>query len=260
MCLRKEKKMSLSDSTVGGSRKVPYKPFAMSSFDEPEKPKPQYPFKVLYGDSDGDTLRFESLVADTVDEARKVLDNARSIVDEARAKASAVEQEAYEKGFSQGERDGKEMGAKKLDKLLEDMKQVFEQIRAYKDDFIKEHEKHILDLLCRIAEKIVRVKIDTDKAVVRETILKAFELMSNRSHLTVKVSPKDMEYVRELRSEFFEMIQDLDSFTVEGDPKISPGGCVLETDFGHIDAQIETQLDQIRNAVQQAYAQEHTVS
>ncbi|MBW2108435.1 MAG: hypothetical protein JRI36_07220 [Deltaproteobacteria bacterium] len=250
----------MSDTTAGGSENGHYKPFTMTSFDEPETPKPEYPFEVFYGDTDSASLPFEALVADTVDEARKVLDNAHRIVDEAKARASTVEQEAYEKGFSQGERDGKEMGAKKLDKLLDNIKQVFEEITAYKDDFTKQHEKHILDLVFRIAEKVVHAKIDTDSTVVRETILKAFELMADRSHVTVKVSPADMEYVKELRAQFFETIQDLKSITVEGDPKISPGGCLLETDFGHVDARIDTQLDQIRTAIQQAYAQEQTVS
>ena len=46
------------------------------------------------------------------------------ILREAQEKASALEREAYEKGFAQGEKDGVELGQRKALKLLENIENL----------------------------------------------------------------------------------------------------------------------------------------
>jgi flagellar assembly protein FliH len=110
-----------------------------------------------------------------------------------------------------------------------------------------------LDLICRIAEKVVRGRIEADSDVVRGAILEALELAADRTEVTLKVNPEDIEYVKELRPEFFDRITDLKSVSMESDPSVSKGGCVMETGFGHVDGSVESQLEKITTAVKQAF-------
>jgi flagellar assembly protein FliH len=122
---------------------------------------------------------------------------------------------------------------------------------SYKSEFIKLYEKEILHLIFHIAEKVVRGKVKIDQTVVRETILEAFNLVVDRSEVTIRISPEEIEYVKEIRGEFLARIKDLRSITVESDPSVNPGGCLMETVFGHIDARLENQLEKIARAVEQ---------
>jgi flagellar assembly protein FliH len=239
---------------------MPYENFHMESFDRqgvtPIPDSEQYVFKAFY-DSDNELLSFENMVPDNSEDARKIIDNAEKIVSAAKKKAADIEQEAYEKGFAQGEKDGAEMNIKKFDKNLENIQHILEEIITHKDEFQKNHEQAILDLVFRVASRVVHGRAAMDDAIVRENILHAFELAADKSEVTVKVSPENLEYINGLRPEFFERIKDLKSITIKEDPTITPGGCVLETAFGHVDGQLENQLEKITDSVKRAYAQQH---
>lgn len=236
-----------------------YETFTMESFDDPASTslpaRGDYVFNALYDNRGSTEGEFENLVADSMEDARRILDNAAKILQEAKDKATLIEQQAYEKGFAQGEKDGREMGAKQLDSIVEHMERILKEIVDYKDGFARLHEKQILGLICQIAEKVVRCEVKKDKAIVREAILQAFSLSADRSEVTVKVSPEDIESVKDLRPKFFERFNDIKTVTVESDSSISPGGCLLETAFGHVDARIENQLEKIADCIREAYEQ-----
>jgi flagellar assembly protein FliH len=197
------------------------------------------------GSSDDKTLRFMPLFDDR--------EKAIGIIDEAKKKASLIESEAYEKGFAQGEKDGFEMGTKKVDKILDRIHGTLQDMVAYRQEFIKRYEKETLHLICAIAEKVVRGAVKVDNQIVREAILEAFSLAVDRSEVTVRVNPDEVEYVKEIRPEFFDRISELKSITIESDPSITPGGCFMETAFGSVDARLETQLEKITKAVERAF-------
>jgi flagellar assembly protein FliH len=258
--------MSLSSNTGGtGLHGEAWVAYQMECFDGPGPSSASKTDSCVFEafcDSDNCEVDvFQYMSSDGRESAKEVAGKAAArveeIVAEAKNKASSIERDSYEKGFAQGEKDGQEMGTKKLEKVLERIHQALQEIVAYKQEFIKLHEKETLDLVCRIAEKIVRGRVKIDRGIIRETIFEALNLVADRSEVTVKVSPEDIEYVKELRPEFFDRITDLKSITMEPDPSISPGGCAMETAFGHVNARLESQLEKITAAVMQTFEEEN---
>jgi len=251
--LRKGKTIPLSkNATQTGSKSGAFQPFHMEPFDGPEssttRQRDDHLFEAVSGIDDGADATFQCMSLGERDRERE---QARGIVVRAQEKADLIEREAYEAGFAQGEKDGFEMGAKKLDKMLDLTEETLKGMVSYKSEFIKLYEKEILHLIFHIAEKVVRGKVKIDQTVVRETILEAFNLVVDRSEVTIRISPEEIEYVKEIRGEFLARIKDLKSITVESDPSVNPGGCLMETVFGHIDARLENQLEKIARAVEQ---------
>jgi flagellar assembly protein FliH len=212
------------------------------------------PFMPLFDDGAGDGT--EDGAGDGTEDGAGDEEKADGIVKEVKKRASLIESEAYEKGFAQGEKDGFEMGSKKFEKIVERIHGTLQDMLAYRQEFAKRYENEILHLICAIAGKVVRGAIKVDNEVVRETILDAFSLAADRSEVTVRVNPEDVEYLKELRPEFFDRIKELRSFTIESDPSITRGGCFMETAFGKVDACIETQLEKIGKAVEDAFGEE----
>jgi flagellar assembly protein FliH len=214
-------------------------------------------FRSFWNDDKMEERGFQYVPSDGRECAEELVAKAKiegeRIVAEAKKKATVMEQQGYEKGYEQGEKDGREMGAKKLDGILDRINGVLKEILECRKGFPRLYEKRTLDLICRIAEKVVRGRIKADSDVVRGAIMEALELAGDRTEVTVKVNPEDMEYVKELRPEFFDRIKDLRSMSMESDPSVSKGGCVVETGFGHVDASVESQLEKITAAVRQAY-------
>jgi flagellar assembly protein FliH len=215
---------------------------------------------------DGNTFRFMPLFDDMEEDdgeddvEEDDGEKANRIIEEAKRRTSLIESEAYEKGFAQGEKDGFEMGSRKLEKILDRILGILQDMVAYRQEFVKKYEKEMLHLIRAIAEKVVRVAVKADSQIVRQTILEAFSLAADRSEVTVRVNPQEVEFVKEIRPEFFDRISELKSITIESDPSITRGGCFMETTFGNVDARLETQLQKITKAVEHAFEEESVKS
>jgi flagellar assembly protein FliH len=227
----------------------------MEPFDGPENPSTSqgddHLFKAVSTSDDGTDGTFQSMFLGEKEIERG---KARGVLAGAKEKAAMIEREAYEAGFAQGEKDGFEMGTKKLDKVLDRTEETLKGMVSYKGEFIRLYEKEILHLISHIAEKVVRGRVKIDHTVIRETIFEAFNLVVDLSEVTIRVSPEDVAYVKEIRPQFFDRIKDLKSITIESDPSVSAGGCFMETVFGQIDARLESQLEKIAAAI------EHTLT
>ena len=165
---------------------------------------------------------------------------------------ASIEQEAYEKGFAQGEKDGFELGEKKAVKTIENIENLFNEMTNLKHDILKQHEREILDLIFAVAEKIVHHEVRSDETVIKNAILNALELAVEKNKIIFNVNPEDYDYVEKLRPEIFNQNKELKSIVVTSDPAVTRGGCFLETPYGNIDGTIESKLEKIYQCLQES--------
>ena len=162
-----------------------------------------------------------------------------------------IEQEAYEKGFAQGEKDGFELGERKAIKTIANIENLFNEINNIRQELIKENEKEILDLIFAVSEKIVHHEVRRDDAAIKETILSALDMAVEKSKIIFNVNPDDYDFVEKLRPDLFRRNNEIKSIVVTSDPAVSRGGCFLETPRGNIDATIESKLEKIYQSFQE---------
>lgn len=158
---------------------------------------------------------------------------------------SCIEQEAYEKSFAQGEKDGFEFGEKRAIKVVENIENLCNEMAGLKHDILKQYEREIIDLIFAVAEKIVHHEVRSKEPVIQNAIFNALELAAEKSKVVFNVNPDDYDYVEKLRPELFNQNKGLKSIVVTSDPGVSRGGCYLETPYGNIDATIESKLEKI---------------
>jgi len=167
---------------------------------------------------------------------------AEVLLQEAREKARFLEQEAYEKGFAQGEKDGLEMADRKAQKVLAHLKSVSRELVQIKESLVKAHEKDVLTLIFSIAEKVLLSKIDRDETVIKKAVSEALELITERQEVNLRISPGDHAYLESVKPAFFEAFHDLKTLTITADPAVSRGGCVLATPHGQVDGTLERRI------------------
>jgi flagellar assembly protein FliH len=158
---------------------------------------------------------------------------------------SSIEQEAYEKSFAQGEKDGFEFGEKKAIKVVKNIENLFNEMVSLKHDVLKQYEREIIDLIFAVTEKIVHHEVRSKESVIKNTIFEALELAVEKSKVVFNVNPEDYDYVEKLRPELFNRNKGAKSIVVTSDPGVTRGGCYLETPYGNIDATIESKLEKI---------------
>lgn len=194
-------------------------------------------------------------VFNRVDRRGKFLKNEGpdDIISMAREKASMLEREAYEKGFAQGEKDGLELGAAKALKVVENIENLLDEIGRFRSDIIKRHEKDIIELICAVAEKVVHHRVELNGTTIREAVIKAIQLATERRSVILKINPGEFDYIEQLKPELFKRFNELNSIEVVSSPSVKRGGCFLETRCGDVDARVETQMEMIRRRLEEAY-------
>ncbi|HEX3031768.1 MAG TPA: FliH/SctL family protein [Bacillota bacterium] len=199
----------------------------------------------------------ETMVRELMDSARRQVEenlqqareDAENIVLEARDEVEALKEQAWEEGYRQGFNKALEDAAAQADELRAQAQEVLKSARAEHDLILKDTESEIIGLVLAIAEKVIKseiaVRTELVGQMVREAILKA----TDREELVIRVNPGDLEYVNCLSEELRKENPGMRSLRIIGDNVISPGGCVVETPNGSVDATLERQLSELREAL-----------
>jgi flagellar assembly protein FliH len=168
----------------------------------------------------------------------------KRLLQETEKKARSLETAAYEKGFAQGEKDGREAARKDAGAGLRQLQDLFESIRAQREEAHEKLERELVHLAFLLFRKILRRENPFPDAVIRETLRAAFMEVKERKEVRVRMNPGDYDDLCAAGSSSEPPgAEPWQGARIEPDPAITRGGCLLETSFGEIDATLETQFD-----------------
>ncbi len=119
------------------------------------------------------------------------------------------------------------------------------QLAHDKERLLEELQPHIVRLAIAIAERIVAAEIRQDRRVVERTVKAALEDLACHGELQVRVHPDDQPVVQEILQTDETLLGRLSNLRVIADSSIERGGCIVESDYGVVDADIPTQFAQI---------------
>ncbi|MFQ5579651.1 MAG: FliH/SctL family protein [Nitrospiria bacterium] len=164
-------------------------------------------------------------------------------------KLSAIERDAYARGFASGEQAGHELGLKKVDGMLQGLKQLLDALNDHQENLFKRSEEDILVLVMATAQRVICEKLSQNQEYVINTIKKAAHIIGQNESITVRLHPKTLE---KLSSDLPEMTQLFKAFkTIQLEPDVSllPGECTVESSHRMIDARIESQISTLAKAL-----------
>jgi len=92
--------------------------------------------------------------------------------------------------------------------------------------------------------------LEADPGLVRKVVSRALEMVVAKSDIVIRSNPEDWQVVKEMVENRESEPGNHGKVRVESDSSIGRGGCIIETEFGIIDARISSQLDVIRRALE----------
>ncbi|MBF9016152.1 MULTISPECIES: flagellar assembly protein FliH [unclassified Oceanispirochaeta] len=186
-------------------------------------------------------------------EAARILEQAKSDVDkmisEARHQVSQIEEEARKKGEEAGREEGFQEGHKEAERLIERLHVIIDKAIEKREDMINEAETQMIDLVLLISRKVIKVISENQKNVVVNNIVQALRKLKSRGDVAVRVNLADLDLATDHTRDFMKMVENVKSITILEDTSVDPGGCIIETDFGQIDARITSQLKEIEEKI-----------
>ncbi len=161
--------------------------------------------------------------------------------------------EGEERGLAQGREEGRKAGRAEaiaqFTSQLKDLQVSFaatlERWEADRNDMVLAAREDVLRLALAVAEKVTYRIIQTDSTVIGDQLAEALALLVAPRAVTVAVAPQDRALVEAMLPELIDKINTCTHAAIRDDPSVTPGGCVISTGAGRIDATIERQIQRI---------------
>lgn len=174
---------------------------------------------------------------------------AAEIAQEMERRAAEVEREAYLKGFQQGEAAGLEMGQAKLAPLLRDLDAVLAQLTRAREEVVRANQAQLVELALAIAARILHREIEQSTDQILQTVEEVLSLVGAGDRVRLRLSQADFQNLLDHQGELPALAHLGDRVTLEVDPAMIRGGCLVLTETGSVDATIETMFDEMRQAL-----------
>ncbi len=191
--------------------------------------------------------------ADAENQASSIIEKAKAeaaqIVADAQAQHDRLVADARQEGFEQGSKDGYEKGSAEVDRLIERMHKILEAVMQRREEILQDTESQIVELVILMARKVIKILSENQKNVIMSNTVAALRKVKTRGNVTLRVNIEDVKLTTANASAFIQHIENVQGITVQEDSSVEKGGCIVETDFGAIDARISSQLTELENKI-----------
>lgn len=155
-----------------------------------------------------------------------------------RADIEHAREQAKREGFAAGREAG-----------LAEATEFAMRLQLLKEKFYDHADEEMRTLIMLIAEKVLGRLASEHRDVIVAIVRQAIDAAIG-DRMTVRVSPTDYAVLMQEDSALRAGLDKTKRLHFKEDDTIAPGGCVVDTEVGTIDAQLETQLQAIRKALE----------
>lgn len=139
------------------------------------------------------------------------------------------------------EKTGFQEGLKKLNEHILQLDSLLQTVQ-------KDIQKKILPLALKAARKILgeELKMHPDRIV--EIIIQALRPVTQHHKIIIYANKSDIDILESKKSQIRKILEQVESFSIQERDDIEPGGCIIETEAGIINAQLENQWHALESA------------
>lgn len=151
---------------------------------------------------------------------------------------TAALHEAYEKGLADGKRQTEETLAGAAQALGE----LFNRLQAEYAGAQESLKHDVLRLSLAIGRQVALCELQINRDAVAEMVARLLHEAEDRKVSVVRLNPRDAQA---LKGTLAEMELQKAEVALQVCEEVPPGGCVLETGFGRLDARFETRAEEL---------------
>jgi type III secretion protein L len=170
--------------------------------------------------------------------------SAFELIEKAKEDVIAYKKEAEEQNEklkAQAEKEGFEKGLSHFNEQLVNFEIELKKVRH-------EMNRLILPLALKAAKKIVaeEIKLHPDRIV--DIVLQTLSPVTQNHRIKIYVNKADKEILEQEKPRIKEILEQVESLSILERSDIAPGGCIIETEAGIINASIENQWRSLESA------------
>ena len=201
-------------------------------------------------------IKYETIGSKGTDMASRSDDDRACNIRKGSISTAQLNEQAYQRGLADGRERGmidaenswQALAEKKIEPLLISLQEVLLQLNNIRKETYREIEKEVVELALAIAKQVICQETSIDRDIVVCVAREALAKVEDPGSVKIMLSPSDLQFVKEIRSQLSNLIQNIENVTFEAAENIQSGGCIIETDLGEIDARIEKQLKAVEES------------
>lgn len=148
-----------------------------------------------------------------------------------------------EKIKEQARQEGFEEGFKQWSDHVANLEKEIKEVR-------EETEKHILPVALKAAKKIVGREIELSDDTVLDIVSSTLKSVAQHKKIVIYTNKKDQDVLEKNRVKLKEIFENIESLSLRERPDLTPGSCVIETEAGIINANLENKWAVLEQAFQ----------
>ncbi|UYL08743.1 FliH/SctL family protein [Bdellovibrio sp. SKB1291214] len=191
-----------------------------------------------------DAIRVQTGVdqVERVDEEEKIeaaaLDKLKEIQEQAY-------QEAYNLGLEEGRKEAFEKVSAEIIARMQGLDELLLGVKELKKDLTSFNENHLVTLAYKMAGRLAKAELATNNDAMIQILRDAVALAQDEEQITVHVSQEQFDFLEELKKETGRDLEFTKKIRFEPSAEIIAGGCIVETNYGEVDARVEQRLEQL---------------
>jgi flagellar assembly protein FliH len=187
-------------------------------------------------------IEAEKIIAETKDKAVEIENEVRQTLEGERKKAR-------EEGHEEGRQEGYGEGKAEVERLVQRTQVMLERAQNKRGEILSETEQEIIDLVLLIARKVIKIISENQRDVIVSNVVQSLRKIKGKCSVIIRVNMLDLQLATDHKDEFIKLVEGANSIQIVEDTTVDPGGCIIETDFGEIDARISSQLAELESKI-----------
>jgi flagellar assembly protein FliH len=186
----------------------------------------------------------KELLKDALDKAKRQATDIKSY----------AKKEGYDSGYEEGFKKGEDAAREDFSPFLETIQGLISDLTGFRKNMYDQLEREMVKMVVDLAKKVIHFEFSTRDDAVQEMIRLAVQSVLDRESMVIKINPSDKGYAESFRPELHHLFSEIKNITFEAHSGVERGGCVVETNFGVVDARIDKlgeQMDRILNLAPQ---------
>lgn len=190
--------------------------------------------------------RIEQILIEAKFESEKIIENSKL---EAEEDINNIKAQAWDEGFQEGKKNGKNEIMSQAEEIYMSANKLLENASNRRKEILLDAKKEVVDLAFAIAKKIIKVEIK-NKEVLYSNIIEALGKAPEVKKAKIYLNTENFSLSEEVKELISKSFRGLDTEIIE-DHNLEPGGVIIETKLGRIDASIKEQLDALYDALEE---------
>jgi flagellar assembly protein FliH len=180
---------------------------------------------------------------------QRVRAEAAAIVASARQQAGKIKAKATEEGRQAAIQAAHASLRTRLDQQLAStlaaLRHAAENIEHARHAWQQHWEQHAVQLAAAVAARLCRRELSQKPEITLQWVREALQLAAGNNQVTLRLNPDDYQSLANHVEIITKQLTGLGSVRMVADPAITAGGCRVDTEFGSLDQQLESQLARI---------------